>query len=229
MNLRAAGVLALVLCTGCAAKTGSGTDQAGHASASPATRWASDEGMSALAYTFAREKDARWSSFDSIPGVEWLDQAPRAHAEGRLSRKGRVQLSGFSRALLPNGEVGAQFDTVEGNEGQAGVTLEGDSGAVQILSVRKFHHSPDYLHVLQRQFDRQVEVRLVALSCRNDDSEAGSSVLEVRWPDGTHAVVEAFLEPAGKYSPGYTTFELSRESLQAKLGVMQCGQVGEEA
>ncbi|HEV8692630.1 MAG TPA: hypothetical protein VGQ93_00360 [Lysobacter sp.] len=181
--------------------------------------------LSNVLMAFASEAGQSWKSYDTVPGTVWLAAAPSEYAKGKYQRNGRLLLTGFGLAKLPNGKTGAEYGTVEDNEGQSGLTLAGDAEQVQMLSVKKFYFSDDYQPILGRQFETTGKVTRIADGCiSEEDAEMASNpaFFEVALPGGKSVYAEVFLEEGGKYSPGYTVFDFTREEPVARIKELQC-------
>lgn len=176
--------------------------------------------------TFASPSGKAWDAYDSLPGVVWLGSSPSPseYAPGRYEKNGRLTLNGFALAKLPNGKPGVEYTTVEGNEGQSGLTLTGDQNQVQGMSVKKFYFSEDYRSVLQKQLGPKEKIAPLASGCIEDNEEEFSSkpgFFQISLPEGS-VFVEASLEKGGKYSPGYTVFDFTREEPLARMQELNC-------
>jgi hypothetical protein len=181
--------------------------------------------LSNVLMAFASEAGRSWKSYDAVPGTTWLAAAPTEYAKGKYQRNGHLLLVGFGLAKLPNGKTGAEYGTVEDNEGQSGVTLTGDAEQVQMLSVKKFYFNDDYQPILDRQFEAVGKVTRIAEDCMSEeDAEMASNpaFFKVALSGGKNVYAEAFLEEGGKYSPGYTVFDFSREEPVARIKELQC-------
>lgn len=174
---------------------------------------------------FASEPGQHWDAYVAVPGVIWLENAPVEYMDGKYAQKGRLLLAGFGAAKLPNGKTGADYAMVEGNEGESGATLDGDSERVHAISVRKFYFSEDYQGILQRQIGTSNSIKRIADSCTpEEDAEVlgNNAFFEVSLSGGQTVYVEAFLEAGGKYSPGYTVFDFQRDKPIARISQLGC-------
>lgn len=174
---------------------------------------------------FASVDGERWDRYGAIASVAWLDAAPVEYADGKYARNGQLLLNGFDSARLPNGKTGAEYQLVDGNEGQSGITLDGDIGQVKMVSVSKYYFSEDYSDVLKRQLGSNGDVTLMADRCTPEDeaeNPGGSSFFRIGLPDGETIYVEAFLEAATKYSPGATVFDFQRKAPVDRIVNLHC-------
>ena len=174
---------------------------------------------------FASERGQHWDAYIAASGVTWLDKVPAEYTEGKYAKNGRLLLIGFGPAKLPNGKTGVDYGTVDGNEGESGVTLDGDSERVQSLSVKKFYFSEDYQGILQRQIGIGSAIKRVADACTpEEDAEIpGKNVFfEISFANGQAVYAEAFLETGSKYSPGYTVFDFQRDKPAARIAELGC-------
>lgn len=164
-----------------------------------------------------------WKAYDAVTGTTWLSAEPSEYAQGRFQRSGRLLLAGFGTAKVPNGKTGPEYATVEDNEGRSGLTLTGDADQVQMLSVRKFYFSEDYKSVLQGQFGAVGQVTPVAQNCSSEEEAASKpAFFEIELELGKKAYVEAFLEDGGKYAPGYTVFDFTRDKPADRIKELNC-------
>lgn len=151
----------------------------------------------------------------AVPEVNWTGPTypSDSEADGSITwyQIGTLVLAGFGPAVLPQG-VGADQTTREGNEGEAGVTVQIHSvRGVQYVALRKFYPDADYLDVLTRQTDARITP--LAANCTQDaygsgpDSEGTAFYrLEVPQSDIPAFVSAARIEDAGQMGPGYTTY-----------------------
>lgn len=175
---------------------------------------------------FVSDFGSNWSAYSSLDGVTWIDPSPGKYGENRLARSGRLLLRGFGQAELPNGEEGSTYAVVEANEGESGISLDGTSSTVQRLTVWKFYFSDDYQSILSSQLEPESIVVLVAGKCSpGGDGTSDRSFFRIDLPNRASVFVEASNEEGGKYSPGYTAFDFSREAPVEKISALGCSQV----
>ena len=188
-----------------------------------------DSPLAQLLRIFVSPQGSTWAAYDSATAVTWRDQAPAAVAgtstlNASHRREGKLLLTGFPDAQLPNGEVGASAGSRSGNEGEAGVTLFGSADSVQSFAVMKFYPSDDYPQTLSKQFSGNVVIQLIADDCGDDapDPEA-RHFFQLRLPSAGTAYVEAYVDAeGGKYNPGSTTFEFYRTAPVDRIQKFGC-------
>jgi hypothetical protein len=177
---------------------------------------------------FASADGKRWAAYvPTSSGVTWLDKQPQRYADDKYDRGGRLLLKGFGTVKLPNGKVGAEYNTKDGNEGLSGVTLDGDAVEVTGLSVKKFYFTKGYKDVLKRQLGPESKVVEIAMGCLPEDDsdiESHNEFFRVSLPDGDVIYAEAFIEAEEKYSPGSTIFDFEREFPVRRLAELRCQQ-----
>lgn len=187
--------------------------------------------LDALLALYVTDAGAQWRAYDGFAQVHWNDPAPVendavADPALRFSRSGRVLLAGFGEAALPDGGTGADAGVRMGNEGEAGLTLNGEADRVNEIAVVKFYPSDDYAQVLAAQFPAAA-VAPVADQC-TVDAYGGENVQHNAFYridlGGERAVfVEAFVdEDGGSAGPGSTTFVFTRDKPAARIASMRC-------
>lgn len=184
-----------------------------------------------LLTVYARSPD--WTAFEQVPGVTWDDAAPVENPDAKPAysryRGGKLLLTGFGQADLPNGKTGPDADYVRGNEGESGVTLNGDPNQVNSIAVMKFYPKQDYQQVLQAQLGASGSVRPIAGPCPiAEGSTTHEANTQHNWfyaltLGGGTLYAEAYVdEEGGKYSPGSTTFLFYRSKPDDRIRSMQC-------
>lgn len=187
--------------------------------------------LDALLALFVTDAGMPWHAYDGFAQVHWNDAAPMendavADSALRFSRSGRVLLTGFGEAALPDGNAGADAGVRMGNEGEAGLTLNGDADRVNEIAVVKFYPSDDYEKVLAAQLPAAA-VAPVADQC-TVDAYGGENVQHNAFYridlGGERAVfVEAYVdEDGGSAGPGSTTFVFTRDKPAARIASMRC-------
>ena len=178
-----------------------------------------------------------WDAFGTVPGVTWRDNEavpnPDAKPENAYSRSGKLLLAGFGETDLPNGKTGPDADYVRGNEGESGVTLNGNADQVTSIAVMKFYPDTDYRKVLDAQFGPGGKTRLIATRCRlaegttaNEQNLARNEFFEITLPGGGVLFAEGTIdEEGGKYTPGSTTYFFYRSVPTDRIQSMQCENV----
>ncbi|MCC4635327.1 MULTISPECIES: hypothetical protein [Xanthomonas] len=172
-----------------------------------------------------------WTSFDAVPGVQWRDTSPKANSdstdpENAQYRSGTLLLDGFGPVDVPDGDQGAEGGAKQANEGESGITLNGDAQTVQSIAVKKFYASPEYAEVLKRQLPMATAVRLIADTCAGD-GDGGPDPLQTKFYaiglDTGEAFVEAYLDDGTETrGPGFTTFVFTKTKPQKRIQALQC-------
>lgn len=216
--------------------------QTAPASAAPPTEHRATtgkSGMSALQnliVAYATPPSPGWEAFGSIQGVAWNDQSathdPDARPENAYSRSGKLTLAGFGETDLPNGKTGVDADYVRGNEGRAGLTLNGTKDQVTSIAVMKFYADQDYVKVLQAQFGAG-SVQPITRTCRlaegtstGEANYARNAFFRVSLPGGRSAFAEASVDEEGaKYTPGSTTYFFYRSEPTERIQSMACERI----
>lgn len=190
-----------------------------------------------LLSTFVAVTAPSWDAFGTIPGVSWHDAEaahnPDAKPENAYSRAGKLTLAGFGETDLPNGKTGPDADYVRGNEGESGVTLNGDSSQVTSIAVMKFYPDGDYRKVLDAQLEPEGKARQIATGCRlaegtttDEQNLARNEFFEITLPSGEVLFAEGTVdEEGGKYTPGSTTYFFYRSEPTDRIQSMQCERV----
>jgi len=230
---------ALSSLAGCRQHPGTAPDVVATAPASAAGPAAAPQGKTQMTdldevlALFTSTDGTRWAAYDALPRIAWRDAAPVendgvADAALRFSRSGQVLLAGFGEAALPDGGVGPEAGARMGNEGEAGLTLNGDAERVNEVAVVKFHPDEHYAGVLAAQFPAAT-VAEVADQCVLDaygaENVQKTAFYRVASASETIVYVEAFVdEDAGPASPGTTTFVFTRDLPLARIAAMRCRQ-----
>lgn len=180
---------------------------------------------------FVAKNGTSWASFDAVPGVQWRDTSPKANSdstdpENAQYRSGTLLLDGFASVDLPDGGQGAEEGAKQANEGESGITLNGDAQSVQSIAVKKFYASPEYAEVLKRQLPMAAAVRLIADACTGD-GDGGPYPLQTKFYaiglDAGEAFVEAYLDDGTETrGPGSTTFVFTKTKPQKRIQALQC-------
>lgn len=186
-----------------------------------------------LLSVFASQELAPWLSFDAVPGVRWRDTKPLENpdansADETVYRSGNLLLSGFGEVVVPDGKVGADADTREDNEGDAGVTLNGNPNSVQSIALQKFYPSDNYTHILRQQFDTSATLKPVAGQCALDYGTTAANTqknafYQIMFDTAASVYVEAYVdEDGGNQGPGSTTFIFTLSKPTQRIAAMQC-------
>ncbi|MCC8492664.1 hypothetical protein ABQW67_03815 [Xanthomonas hortorum] len=175
-----------------------------------------------------------WTSFNAIPGVHWRDVSPKANIDSTdpqnaQYRSGILLLDGFAAVDVPDGGQGADEGTKQANEGESGITLNGDAQSVQSIAVKKFYASPEYAEVLKRQLPMAAVVRLIAATCAGDE-DGGPDPVQTKFYaidfEAGQAFVEAYLDDGTETrGPGSTTFVFTKAKPQKRIQALQCKEV----
>lgn len=179
----------------------------------------------------AARSGAPWASFDAVPGVQWRDASPKVNSDSTdpqnaQYRSGTLLLDGFGAVDVPDGGQGAEVAHKQANEGESGITLNGDAHSVHSIAVKKFYASPEYAEVLKRQLPAATSVRLIADKCGGDD-DGGPDSLQTKFYaiglDAVEAFVEAYLDDGTETrGPGSTTFVFTKTKPQKRIQALQC-------
>ncbi|ATS53598.1 hypothetical protein XAP3CFBP6996_017610 [Xanthomonas citri pv. fuscans CFBP 6996] len=135
-------------------------------------------------------------------------------------------LDGFATVEVPDGGRGAEAGVKHANEGESGITLNGDAQSVQSIAVKKFYASPEYAEVLKRQLPMAATVRLIAETCTGDDN-GGPDPLQTKFYvinfDSGEIFVEAYIDDGTETrGPGSTTFVFTKTKPQKRIQALQC-------
>lgn len=186
-----------------------------------------------LLKVFASRDAASWTSFDAMPGVRWRDAKPLENpdannADDSVYRSGNLLLSGFGEVDVPDGKVGAEAGTNKDNEGDVGVTLNGDSSRVQSIALLKFYPSENYTHIIQQQLDTAATLKPVADQCAVDYGTSAANTqknafYQINFDTAIPIYVEAYIdEEGGNQGPGSTTFVFYRSKPTQRIAAMRC-------
>jgi hypothetical protein len=183
-------------------------------------------------FVSARGED--WKAYDAIAGIQWFDGALVENEDVtdpsvRHSRSGRVTLAGFGEVDLPDGNTGVDAGTRRGNEGESGLTLNGDAERVNEIAIVKHFPSEDYKAILEKQFP-QARTVLVADDCQLDfaTQEAntqGNKFYRVEFSGAEPAHAEVYVDEGGKSGPGSTTLVFYRSKPEQRIATMKCREV----
>ncbi|SOO21708.1 conserved hypothetical protein [Xanthomonas citri pv. fuscans] len=182
-------------------------------------------------WLLAARSGAPWASFDAVPGVQWRDASPKVNSDSTdpqnaQYRSGTLLLDGFGAVDVPDGGQGAEVAPKQANEGESGITLNGDTHSVHSIAVKKFYSSPEYAEVLKRQLPAATSVRLIADKCGGDD-DGGPDSLQTKFYaiglDAGETFVEAYLDDGTETrGPGSTTFVFTKAKPQRRIQALQC-------
>lgn len=190
--------------------------------------------LQSLLVVFASQEQARWSAFDATPGVQWRDPKPLDNPDARETfdshyRSGNLLLSGFGQVEVPDGKTGAEAGTKKDNEGDVGVTLNGDAEIVQSIALLKFYPSEHYQDIIQRQLSSDVAVAPIASACALDygtttENTQKNAFYEIQLgANATPIYAEAYVDDdGGNQGPGTTTFVFYRSKPTQRIAAMRC-------
>ncbi|MBA2677750.1 MAG: hypothetical protein H0U76_05070 [Ktedonobacteraceae bacterium] len=132
---------------------------------------------------------------------------------------------------MPDGNVGLTAGTKQDNEGNSGITLNGDARSVHSVSVMKFYPSDHYVEIIQRQLGATATVASIADQCRSDygtttENTQKNAFYQITLGQGALLYVEAYVDTEGsKYSPGSTTFVFYKDKPMQRINSMGCHEV----
>ncbi len=181
--------------------------------------------LNGLLLVFAGEAGAGWHAYDEVAGVRWRDAEPVetpevADAELRYSRSGQLVLEGFGDADLPDGEAGADAGLRVGNEGESGVTLNGNAERVNEIAVVKFYPSDDYEAVLRAQLPAAAKIAIEAECKAGEEDSQNNRFYRIDLDGAEFAHVEAFID--ADTGPGSTTFVFTRTRPDRRISELDC-------
>ncbi|GLQ93710.1 hypothetical protein GCM10007901_26610 [Dyella acidisoli] len=132
---------------------------------------------------------------------------------------------------MPNGKVGIDFGLVKGNEGNVGVTLNGDADHVYSISLVKFYPSENYQDIIQQQLQSGDTIALIADRCALAEYGTGKNTgknkfYEIRLAAGA-VYVEASVDDddvstASASALGSTVFVFYRSKPSRRIAKMRC-------
>lgn len=179
------------------------------------------------------QKASPWPSFDAVPGVRWRDAKPLENSDANNAdesfyRSGNLLLSGFGEVDVPDGKVGAEAGTRRDNEGDVGVTLNGNSDTVQSVALQKFYPSDNYAHILRQQFDTSATLKPVADQCALGYGSTAANTqknafYQIAFATAAPLYVEAYVDEDGSnQGPGVTTFIFTLDKPTQRIAAMHC-------
>lgn len=190
--------------------------------------------MQNLLSAFATPTAPSWQAFDAVAGVQWRDAKPLDNPDGTGPdtshyRSGNLLLAGFGMVDVPDGKTGDEAGTKQDNEGNAGVTLNGDASAVQSVVLVKFYPSENYQEILQHQLNGGAGIKPIGGSCELDFGTTAvntqkNAFYQITLGAGTAPVfAEAYVdEDGGNQGPGSTTFVFYRSKPAQRMAAMRC-------
>ena len=183
---------------------------------------------------FAAAHASSWSAFDAVAGIQWRDARPLDNPDGTGPdtshyRSGNLLLAGFGMVDVPDGKTGEEAGSKEDNEGNSGVTLNGDAEAVQSIALVKFYPSENYQEILQHQLNGDAAIKPIGGSCQLDFGTTAPNTQHNAFYQitlGASAApifAEAYIdEDGGKQGPGSTTFVFYRSKPAQRMEAMRC-------
>lgn len=176
--------------------------------------------------------EATWSVFDNASGVQWRDPAPQDNPDSNsplnaLYRSGTLLLNGFGIVEVPDGKSGAEAGVRKANEGEVGVTLNGDAGRVHSVSLVKFFASDDYQAILQKQLGQGASIEPIAGQCEFDygttsENSQGNQFFALKLIGTKIVYAEIYVDDGGNQGPGTTTFDFTLDKPAQKIAAMRC-------
>lgn len=181
--------------------------------------------MNGVLLVFAGETGTDWQAYDDVAGVQWRDaQAVEmpdvSDPELRFSRSGRLTLAGFGETDLPDGETGADAGLRRGNEGESGLTLNGNAQRVNEVVVLKFYPSEDYDTILRNQLPAAAKIVLEAVCPADDADSQKNRFYRIDLDGDTFAHVESYVDEES--GPGSTTFVFTRDKQERRIAELAC-------
>lgn len=187
-----------------------------------------------LLRVFVMHESTGWMAFDNIPGVQWRDPKPMDNPDANEPdvshyRSGNLLLSGFGVVDVPDGKVGAEAGTKKDNEGDVGVTLNGDADTVQSIALLKFYPSEHYQDILQRQLTSESTVVPITSACALDYGTTAENTQKNTFykihldAKASPIYAEAYVDDdGGNQGPGTTTFVFYRSKPAPRIAAMRC-------
>jgi hypothetical protein len=181
--------------------------------------------MQAVAIVFASDKSRDWDAYAKLSQVKWNDPTLQERTAGHYGRSGTILLQGFTVKDIPNGKPGLDYATVKRNEGESTLNVTGTLSGVESVSISKPLYSDNYLNILKNQFGRTAEVVTIAEQCPAPEYEEGAgngAFFEVSLAGGAKIYVQASQKDGGKYTDGFTVFDLSRTRPSEVITELNC-------
>ncbi|NYE28503.1 hypothetical protein HDE78_001455 [Rhodanobacter sp. K2T2] len=186
-----------------------------------------------LLNVFSAQEAASWPSFDAVQGVQWRDPKPLENPDSTgpdmtHDRSGHLLLSGFGIVDVPDGKLGAEAGTKKDNEGNVGVTLNGNADTVQSVALLKFYPSDNTQDIIQRQLSMDATIQLIADQCALDYGTTATNMqknafFQVSLGTTTPIYAETYVDAdGGNQGPGTTTFVFYRSKPTQRIAAMRC-------
>lgn len=224
LGIAAAVVLGLVACQP--------SNQGREPSSSPPVRTgqstpAEPSALLAVARLFASDQGRDWNAYAALPQITWTDPAPVARGPGVYFRQGTVLLHGFAVEDVPNGVPGMEHGTVRRNEGQSTLTLIGSQTEVGTVAISKPFYSDDYAAILRNQLGAGAQFVPIADQCAPapyDEGAGPGAFFKVSITGRDIVYARASQQDGGKYTGGFTVFELTRPHPSQAMAELGCKQ-----
>lgn len=181
----------------------------------------------AVARVFASDQGRDWNAYAALPQITWTDPAPTEQGPGVYFRQGTVLLRGFADEDVPNGVPGMEHGTVRRNEGQSTLTLIGSQTDVGTVAISKLFYSDDYAAILRNQFGAAAQLVTIADQCAPapyDEGAGPGAFFELSIPGRDIVYARASQQDGGKYTAGFTVFELTRTHPTQAMAELGCKQ-----
>lgn len=181
----------------------------------------------AVARVFASDQGRDWKAYAALPQIAWTDPAPTEQGPGVYFRQGTVLLRGFTVKDVPNGVPGMEHGTVRRNEGQSTLTLIGSQTEVSTVAISKPFYSDDYAAILHNQFGAAARLVTIADQCAPapyDEGTGPGAFFELSIPGRDIVYARASQQDGGKYTAGFTVFELTRARPSQAMAELGCKQ-----
>ena len=181
----------------------------------------------AVATVFAGDQGRDWKAYAALPQIAWTDPAPTEQGPGVYFRQATVLLRGFTVEDVPNGVPGMEHGTVRRNEGQATLTLIGSQTEVGAVAISKPLYSDDYAAILRNQFGSAARLVTIADQCARapfDEGAGPGAFFELSIPGRDIVYARASQQDGGKYTAGFTVFELTRADPSQAMAELGCKQ-----
>jgi hypothetical protein len=189
--------------------------------------------LQSLLNVFAAQEAAPWPAFDGVSGVQWRDPKPLENSDSTgpdttHNRSGNLLLSGFGVVDVPDGKMGAEAGTKKDNEGNVGVTLNGNADTVQLIVLQKFYPSDNTQDIIQRQLTTDATVKPIADQCALDYGTTATNTqknvfYQINFGTPTPIYAETYVDAdGGNQGPGTTTFVFYRSKPTQRIAAMRC-------
>lgn len=226
-QLTAAAAIAILSLAGCQKGTAAVESPASSKPGTELVAPTQSSDMLASAELFVSEQGRDWTAYSALPQIKWVDPSPKEYVPGRYSQHGKILLLGFAVKEVPNGRPGPDYATTKRNEGESTLSINGSQAAVESISISKPFYSDDYLDVLKKQFGAAAEVSTIADECAPGEAEEGTgngAFFTVSIAGREKIYVQASQQDGGKYTAGFTVFDLTRTRPSEVMAQLKCKQ-----